>query len=350
MIAIDYQTRLISRLPTVLQDSPWTGALVTACATILQRQDDDTSRMESLLRSLTPTGLTQDCIAYNGTSMGTVAVGQKLTGAAGSGVVSEIVSGNSVIGSARLTDIVGTFGRPELLAVSTWLGGVWVPSSYAVCTMDLYGDNAWLSGVGSLVGYTRGSESDAYCLTWMKAQIATNSSCGRLQDLHTIGDCLFGANNTRIDDGGEAQWLVDRVTPKVSAFGTSAAANVTVIVEAETTMTVSDADAARAKAMLMSAKPAGVKLYLGVSATPTGLGRVFQLNVTALGTTQTPSTWAPSTVYVAGDVVTHVANTYICLTGGTSGTTGPVGYVVDEVDGSAHWTYASSTFYSLSLI
>ncbi len=58
----------------------------------------------------------------------------------------------------------------------------------------------------------------------------------------------------------------------------------------------------------------------------------------------TPVAWAPSTAYVATvgarSVVTNDGGrTYICTTGGTSGSTGPTGVGTDITDGTVHWRF-----------
>lgn len=54
----------------------------------------------------------------------------------------------------------------------------------------------------------------------------------------------------------------------------------------------------------------------------------------------TPTAWAPTTGYTAGDIVSNNGYRYICLTSGTSdGSGGPTTTSVDITDGSAHWTY-----------
>ena len=57
--------------------------------------------------------------------------------------------------------------------------------------------------------------------------------------------------------------------------------------------------------------------------------------------------WVATTAYVATpggrSVVTSGGRTYICVTSGTSGSTGPLSAGTDIVDGSAHWYYLGNT-------
>lgn len=56
-----------------------------------------------------------------------------------------------------------------------------------------------------------------------------------------------------------------------------------------------------------------------------------------------PVAWAATTAYVVGDRRKNVGNIYVCVVGGTSGSTGPSGTRDDIVDGTVTWAYVGPT-------
>lgn len=56
-----------------------------------------------------------------------------------------------------------------------------------------------------------------------------------------------------------------------------------------------------------------------------------------------PKTWAATTAFTRGDIASHNSNYYLCIVSGTSGSTGPSGTGMGQLDSGAAWDYIGPT-------
>lgn len=342
METINFRDRLLNVVPQAFRTMPWVSGLVEGLATQVQELDDATLVMARLIRSIEETPVTNDCIRYSSGSaavgvvvstlptiwvseIGTPAIGVTLTqtgGATGvvashaydslrtlfrieltsmtgtwvvggqysgtgtvgicqdyagvsSGTIAEIISGDVSAGVCRLVSIVDDFRDGSILLFNDINPGVCLGRLFSV-------DNAWLTNLGKVVGFERSEESDDVTVRYLKSQIATNVAWGRIQDLYKVGAALFGEGNVYVDDGGETQTLVP-------GFGMASRGPMTTTLGPINVVTVKEDDYQRTRAQLLSAKPAGVALWLSAHRTPTGLGTPFRFGLPQTAITTTPN-------------------------------------------------------------